>query len=87
MPPKKYYVETEISLYLLPVVIARQIRKIGAKVSRISVRRTHWHHYNVTVRTKSICEEFEPVEVAPIPTVPITRVGKRTHRDKPGCAP
>ena len=44
--------ETEIPLFLVPHVIARQIKEQGDEVFRISVKRTHWHHYNVTVRTK-----------------------------------
>jgi hypothetical protein len=45
--------ETEVPLYLIPHVIARQIKERGEDVFRISVKRTHWHHYNVTVRTKA----------------------------------
>jgi hypothetical protein len=81
---KRYYVETEITLHLLPFVIAQQIRKIGAKICRISVQRTHWHHYNVTVRTRSIPKELEPVELATIVTKSAT--GKRSHKNKPGCS-
>ena len=44
--------ETEIPLYLIPHVIARQIKERGDDVYRISVVRTHHHHYNVSVRTK-----------------------------------
>ena len=50
--------ESEIPLFLIPQVIARQIRKRGGSVYRISVNRTHWHHYNVTVRTKRIPREL-----------------------------
>ena len=86
MPQKRYYVETEIALHLLPFVIAQQIRKIGAKICRISVKRTHWHHYNITVRTRAIPRELEPVEVATIVTKSGTGTGKRSHKCKPECS-
>ena len=50
--------EREVPLFLLPHVIARQIKKTGDRVYRISVKRTHWHHYNVTVRTKQVHREL-----------------------------
>jgi len=56
--------ETEIPLYLIPHVIARQIKERGDDVFRISVKRTHWHHYNVTVRTKSPYRELRVREDA-----------------------
>jgi len=58
---------TEIPLYLLPQAIARLIRERGEKVYRISVKRTHYHHYNISVRTRSLPKELRPVrEPAPI---------------------
>jgi hypothetical protein len=42
----------EVPLHLIPKVIAKLIQLKGAAVYRISVVRTHWHHYNVSVRTK-----------------------------------
>jgi len=52
--------EREVPLFLLPHVIARQIKKTGDRIYRISVKRTHWHHYNVSVRTKSLPQELLP---------------------------
>ena len=60
----------EIPLYLLPEVIARFIRTKGEAVYRISIARTHWHHYNVSVRTKRIKRELAPEPVAVISPVP-----------------
>jgi hypothetical protein len=58
--------ETEIPLYLIPHVIARQIKERGDDVYRISVVRTHHHHYNVSVRTRSLKRELQPArEPAP----------------------
>jgi hypothetical protein len=58
---------TEIPLYLLPQAIAHLIRERGEKVYRISVKRTHLHHYNVSVRTRSLPRELTPVrEPAPV---------------------
>lgn len=50
--------QKEIPLFLLPQVIAKQIRTAGDRIYRISVKRTHWHHYNVSVRTKSLPREL-----------------------------
>ena len=49
---------TEIPLHLLPQAVARQVRDWGDAVHRISIRRTHWHHFNVTVRTKPVPREL-----------------------------
>jgi hypothetical protein len=74
----------EIPLKLLPVIIARQIRKMGARIYRISVKRTHFHHYNVSVRTKAIRKELAPVEVAKIEPGPGTGSGKSVRKSR-GC--
>ncbi len=58
MTPRRSKSETEVPLYLIPSVIARQIREQRGEVYRISVKRTHWHHYNITVRTKSVPREL-----------------------------
>ncbi len=52
--------EREIPLWLLPQIVAKQIRRTGDKIYRISVKRTHWHHYNVSVRTKALPRELAP---------------------------
>ena len=74
----------EIPLFLLPKVIARLIRLKGEAVYRISVVRTHWHHYNVSVRTKRIKRELAPVPVAVFSAVPGN--GKGTKKAGRGCA-
>lgn len=43
---------SEVPLYLIPKVIARLIQLKGEAVYCISVVRTHWHHYNVSVQSK-----------------------------------
>ena len=63
MPKSKSVTEGGIPLYLLPRAIARQITRIGDPVYRISVKRTHWHHYNISVRTKSLPKELAPARV------------------------
>ena len=60
MVKRRSKVDREIPLFLIPDVITRQIRERGSSVYRISVKRTHWHHYNVTVRTKTIPRELAP---------------------------
>jgi hypothetical protein len=80
--------ETEIPLYLLPQAIARQIRKKGDAVYRISVKRTHWHHYNISVRTKAIKKELSPMRIATLAVLPDPGAGNtgrgRKHRRR--CA-
>jgi len=59
---------TEIPLNLIPHAIARLIRERGEKVYRISVKRTHYHHYNISVRTRLIKRELRPVP-DPVPII------------------
>jgi hypothetical protein len=61
--------ETTVPLYLLPRAIAYQINRMGDSVYRISVKRTHWHHYNISVRVKALPRELAPAssETAPFP--------------------
>lgn len=49
-----------IPLFLLPHAIAQQIKKTGDRIYRISVKRTDRHHYNISVRTKSLPRELNP---------------------------
>ena len=55
--------ENAVPLYLLSWTVARQVRKTGARIYRISVKRTHWHLYNVIVRTKAHQREPSPVVI------------------------
>lgn len=54
----------EIPIRLLPPAIARKVRTWGDAIYRISVKRTHWHHDTVTVRTRMVRKELAPKEVA-----------------------
>ena len=63
MTKSKSVTEGEIPLYLLPHAISRHVCRFGNSVYRISVKRTHWHHYNISVRTKSLPKELAPVRV------------------------
>ena len=45
---------TEVPLYLIPRVVADQIRERGASVFRITIARTHWHTYTIVVMTREI---------------------------------
>ncbi|MFZ1128488.1 hypothetical protein [Methanoregula sp.] len=60
MTKSKSVTEGEIPLYLLPRVLALHINRMGDSVYRISVKRTHWHHYNISVRTRSLPKELAP---------------------------
>jgi hypothetical protein len=61
-----------IPLYLIPQAITRLIRTRGEKVYRISVVRTHYHHYNISVRTRlmprelRVREQFPAQDYAPV---------------------
>jgi hypothetical protein len=59
MTARRSATEIEIPLCLTPTAIARQIKTQGKAVYSISVKRTHLHHYNITVRTKSVNREFK----------------------------
>ncbi len=54
----------EIPIFLVPQEISRMIRERGERVYRISVKRTRYHYYNISVRTRSL-----PRELAPAPDV------------------
>jgi hypothetical protein len=60
MTPPKSTRASEVPLYVIPQVITRMIRERGYMVYRISVVRTHHHHYNISVRTRSIPRELRP---------------------------
>ena len=79
---------SEIPLYLLPLAAARLIREKRDAVYRISIKRTHWHHFNVSVRTKRIKRELAPTRVAVLEEVPGTGAAKKHHaaRKGRGCA-
>jgi hypothetical protein len=70
---------TTVPLYLLPRAIAYQINRVGDSVYRISVKRTHWHHYNISVRVKAL-----PKELAPASSVPETFPGWKFPGDGTG---
>jgi hypothetical protein len=71
----------EIPLYLIPKVIDRLIRLKDEAVYRISVVRTHWHHYNVSIRTKWIRPEPAPVPAdISLPTDPPKQSRKQNRR-------
>lgn len=74
----------EIPLYLLPEVIARFLRTKGEAVYRVSIARTHWHHYNVSVRTKPVKKELAPARVAVLEALP--GGAKKAKKSGRGCA-
>jgi len=59
MTARRSATETGITLYLIPTAIARQIKLHSGVVYRVSVKRTCRHHYNITVRTKSLNRKFK----------------------------
>lgn len=77
MTRRRSRTEGEIPLHILPLVIIRTIREWGDALYRISVKRTHWHHFNVTVRTRPIPKELRPVKVTEISPDKRRGTGKR----------
>jgi hypothetical protein len=75
----------EIPLWLLPQAVAWKVREWGDAVYRISVKRTHWHHYNVTVRTRPVRKELAPWEVATISPDAGRVTGKRSRAGRWRC--
>jgi hypothetical protein len=68
----------EIPVHLVPVVIAEKVREVGNRVFRITVKRSHWHHYNISVRTKMFWKELSYKQV--VPEVAAAEIGKRSRR-------
>ena len=44
--------ERDVPLHLLPLLILQFVRQTGTRIYRISVKRTRWRAYNVSVRTR-----------------------------------
>jgi hypothetical protein len=63
MTPARSTRATEVPLYVIPHTIRQLIRDRGGKVYRISVVRTHFHHYNISVRTRSLPKELKPARL------------------------
>jgi len=64
---------TEVPLYLIPQEITRLIRSRGERVYRISVVRSHYHHYNISVRTRLPPRELRVREKFPAQDYPPVR--------------
>ena len=73
MTTAKSMCATGIPLYLIPQAITRLIRTRGEKVYRISVVRTHYHHYNISVRTRLPPRELRVREQFPAQDYPPVR--------------
>jgi hypothetical protein len=58
MTARRSATENGIPLYLIPHGIARRIKKQDDEVLCISVKRTHWHYYTISVRIKSLHKEL-----------------------------
>ena len=85
MTKRRSRTESGIPLWLLPQALARTVREWGDGLYRISVKRTHWHHYNVTVRTRPIRKELAPVDVASISPDTREGTGKQSRAARRKC--
>lgn len=79
----------EIPLFVLPHVIAKEVLKTGDRIYRISVKRTHWHHYHVSVRTKSLPRELAPARkvIGEQENVPVHTRHRMVHKKIGGGSP
>ena len=84
MTRRRSRTEGEIPLHILPQIITRTIREWGDHLYRISVKRTHWHHFNVTVRTRPIPKELRPGKVVTIAAAVQESPAKRAHAGRRG---
>lgn len=85
MTRRRSRTESEIPLWLLPHALVRTVREWGDALYRISVKRTHWHHFNVTIRTRPIPKELKPVNVETISTNSPDSMGKRPRAGRRKC--
>lgn len=85
MTRRRSRTENEIPLWLLPQALVRTVREWGEGLYRISVKRTHWHHFNVTVRTRPIPKELKPLVVAAISPDTSGGTKKRSRAGHKGC--
>jgi hypothetical protein len=76
--------EPEIPLFLLPQAIAQLIRKTGDAVYRISMKRTRWHHYNISLRTKAFRKDLAPLPIGVADGAPATGM-PRPWKTARGC--
>jgi len=67
---------TGIPIQLLPAIVAKQIRKMGIKIYRISIKRGESRLFNVSVRTRSIPRELVPECIAMLD--PVHRIPEGT---------
>ena len=67
--------EQDVPLHLLPLLILQFVRQTGTRIYRISVKRTRWRAYNVSVRTRSKLREREPEPPVLVPPGPVTGNG------------
>jgi len=74
----------EIPLYLIPRVINGMIRERGGKIYRISVVRTHYHHYNISVRTRRLPRELLVRVKIPMPVPEPAGDGGDQYGDESG---
>ena len=85
MTRKRSRTEREIPLHILPLVLTRTIREWGDALYRISVKRTHWHHFNVTVRTRPIPRELRPGKAATVSLELRDKTVKRVRAGRGEC--
>jgi hypothetical protein len=45
-------VAPDVPLFMVPHLVRWRVREFGQRLYRVSVARTHWHHYTVKVRSR-----------------------------------
>ena len=59
----------EIPLYLIPRVVAEQIKEKRESVFQITVTRSNLHYYTVVVTTSEVRQDLEAISVEPVPAI------------------
>lgn len=59
----------EIPLYLIPRVVAEQIKEKRESVFQITVTRSNLHYYTVVVTTSEVRQDTEAISVEPEPAI------------------
>lgn len=59
----------EIPLYLIPRVVAEQIKEKRESVFQITVTRSNLHYYTVVVTTSEVRQDPEAISVEPVPVI------------------
>jgi len=58
MPRRPTETEGCVPLWLIPPVIMKRIQAVGEELDWIRVRRSKYHYYTISIRTRPVKREF-----------------------------